>query len=368
MANDPSIYTGFWFNHQFNSVSGTTLTLTATNASYLVAFLALFLGLVAGHLWAIFSFAIFHIRSTPAKRGRQHHQQQVILRNYHAPGAAIWQLLKASWFWRRGRGLRAGIEALPVAILALMFMMAFAAAGVLSARIESKDSEVLIKGSGCGFWSSRTQNGDSIDFSTQAAYRANLAEDVDLASTMASMCQSNSSIASGCVSYAPQKIEWTASTDISCPFDEQICYQNASVRLDSGLLDSTVYLGINALKEDRIFYRSVVECTPLVRDGYVEDWHDMNGTKFMPGTTREEILQTYPDELFLEWFYGASTIDGSSSTTLYSNRESTLTAFGAQLFTLSYVLHHSVSCIADMRQNHAVDLGRPVSQRFLTDT
>jgi hypothetical protein len=73
MANEPSVYTGFWFNHQFSSVNGATLTLTATNASYLVAFLALFLGLVAGHLWAIFSFAIFHIRSTPAKRGGQHH-------------------------------------------------------------------------------------------------------------------------------------------------------------------------------------------------------------------------------------------------------------------------------------------------------
>jgi hypothetical protein len=96
-------------------------------------------------------------------------------------------------------------------------------------------------------------------------------------------------------------------------------------------------MGINALKEDRIFYRSVAECTPLVRDGYVQDWHDMNGTKFTSGTTREEILKTYPGELFLEWFYGADTIDGLNSTILYSDRDSTLTMFGAQPFTLSYV-------------------------------
>jgi hypothetical protein len=183
-----SIHTGLWTNHQYNSIRGATLTLTATNASYLIAFLALFLGLVAGHLWAILSFAVFHIRSTPSKRDGQHHQQQAILRNYHTPGAAIWQLLKASWAWRQRRGIKAVISVLPVAVLAVIVMMSFAAAGVLSARIASTDSEVLIKRSGCGFWGSRTRTESSDDFVAQAAYRANLAEDINSASIMASMC------------------------------------------------------------------------------------------------------------------------------------------------------------------------------------
>jgi hypothetical protein len=330
-----SIHTGLWTNHQYNSIRGATLTLTATNASYLIAFLALFLGLVAGHLWAILSFAVFHIRSTPSKRDGQHHQQQAILRNYHTPGAAIWQLLKASWAWRQRRGIKAVISVLPVAVLAVIVMMSFAAAGVLSARIASTDSEVLIKRSGCGFWGSRTRTESSDDFVVQAAYRANLAEDINSASIMASMCQKNSSSTSGCVSYAPQKVEWTTTTDIPCPFQEKICYQNTTVRLDSGFVDSVAHLGINAPKRDRIFYRSVAECSPLVHEGYVQDWHDMNGTRFRAGKTNEKIVQTYPGELFLEWFYGASIVDGINSTLAYSNRDPTFTAVGTQSFSLS---------------------------------
>jgi hypothetical protein len=330
-----SVHTGLWTNHQYNSVQGATLTLPATNASYLIAFLALFLGVVAGHLWAILSFVVFHIRSTPAKRNGQHHQQQAILRNYHAPGAAIWQLLKASWAWRQRRGLKAIVSVLPVVVLAVVIMMTFAAAGVLSARVASSNSEVLVRGSGCGFWSSRAQTGSPDDFVAQAAYRANLAEDSDLASTMASTCQKNSSITSGCVSYAPKKVQWTTATNIPCPFDAKICYQNTTVRLDSGFVDSLVHLGMNAPKKDRVLYRKVAECTPLVYDGYVQDWHDMNGTIFRAGEVNEEIVQTHPGELFLEWFYGASTVDGINSTLSYSNRDPTFTMFGTQPFSLA---------------------------------
>jgi len=75
------IYTGFWTNNQHNAVKGATLTLTSTNASYLVAFLALFLGVVAGQFWAILSYVAFQAQSTLAPRNGQHHQQQAILRN-----------------------------------------------------------------------------------------------------------------------------------------------------------------------------------------------------------------------------------------------------------------------------------------------
>jgi hypothetical protein len=335
-ANEASVHTGIWFNHQYSSVKGATLTLASTNASYLVAFLALFLGLVAGHLWAIVSFTIFHIRSTTTKRDGQHHQQQVILRNYQAPGAAIWQLLNVSWSCRQRRGLKAGIVALPIVMLALTYMMQFIAAGVISARVQSKDSEVLIKGSGCGFWNPGTQDGPLDDFVAQAAYRANLAQDLASASIMASMCQSNSSISSGCVSYAPRKIEWTTSSQAPCPFDEKICYQNTTVRLDSGLIDSLVHFGINAAQKDRIFYRSVAECSPLVRDGYVQDWHDMNGTRLTtPWTTEKDVIKAQPGELFLELFYGIDTIDDLNSTILYSNRDPTVTVFPTQPFTLT---------------------------------
>jgi hypothetical protein len=328
MANDVSVHTGLWTNHQYNFVQGATLTLTAKNASYLVAFLALYLGIVAGHFWTILSFTVFHIRSTRTRRTGQHHQQQAILRNYHAPGAAIWQLLNSAWSWRQQRGFRGVIQTLPVAAIALINLTAFAAAGILSARVASNHSEVLIRGFGCGFWS-QTESPDH--YVARAAYRANLAEDLDLATTMAAMCQKNSSTVSGCTPYAPQKMAWYTSTNVTCPFHDRICYQNATVRFDSGLIDSMVHLGINAAKKDRVLYRTVAECSPLVRDGYVQDWHNLNGTKFMDG----DVLQAYPDELFLELFYGYDTIDGFNSTIFYSRRESSHTVFSPSRFSIA---------------------------------
>jgi hypothetical protein len=274
MASTATVQTGLWTNYQYNSIEGATLTLTTTNASYLVAFLALFLGIVAGHFWAILSYAVFQIRSTLASRNGQHHQQQSILRNYHAPGVAIWQLLLTSWSWRQRRGLKAFLPALPVVALALISVMAFAAAGILSARVTSKESDVLIKGSACGFWDDRDTAGMPGSPLERVGYKANLVEDFHLGSTIAAACQKNSSIASDCVSYAPKQIEWTTSTNVSCPFQSKICYRNKTVRFDTGLLDTTTYFGINAPKEDRLLLRTVAECSPLVQDGYVSDWHD----------------------------------------------------------------------------------------------
>jgi hypothetical protein len=335
MASTASVQTGLWTNHQYNSVEGATLTLTTTNASYLVAFLALFLGIVASHFWAIISYTVFQIRSTLASRDGQHHQQQAILRNYHAPGAAIWQLFLVSWSWRQRRGLRALLPALPVVVLALISVSAFAAAGILSARVTSKESDVLIKSSQCGFWNEQDSATRSGVFAEQRGWAANLAEDFHLASTMAAACQKNSSIASDCISYAPKRIEWTTSTDISCPFDKKICYQNKTVRFDTGFLDTTVYFGINAPRDDRLSLRHVVECSPLVQEGYVSDWHDMNGTKFAPGNLNGDVLVTRPGEKWLEWYYGPDGQFGLNSTFIYSDLEPSAHMFGSQLFALA---------------------------------
>jgi hypothetical protein len=305
MSNAASVHTGLWTNHQLSSAQGATLTLTTTNAAYLVAFLALFLGFVAGHFWAIVSYAVFQIRSTLAPRNGQHHQQQAILRNYHAPGAAIWQLFQLSWTTRQRRGAVAFASALPVTVLALVSLMAFGAAGVPG------------------------------NYSQRKSFQANVVEDFNLASTMATACQQNSTVASDCISYAPKQLTWTTSTNGSCPFDKKICYQNTTVRFDSGLLDSTEHFGINAVSSDRIQLRAVMTCTPLMREGYVSDWHDMNGTRFAPGQLPGDVMHTAPGELWLEWFYGPTARMDTNSTIIYSDREGTVSMFGTQLYSLA---------------------------------
>lgn len=280
MATGEQVYTGVWSNHNYNGAKATTLTLTTVDSSYLIAFLALFVGLVAGHFWAIMCYMVFQLRSTVTARSGMHHQQQVILRNYHAPGSAAWQLLKGMNFWRRQKGIRITFISVPVILLAGANLALFGAAGIFSSRVTGKDSEVLLRGTSCGFWNNPATSDVNAEISTveaRTAYWANLIEDFATASTIASTCSDISSIASNCISYAPENIRWDTTTNGSCPFDPTICRGNHVVKFDSGLLDSTEHLGINAPKNDRILFRRVVECSPLVHDGYMSGWHSMGG-------------------------------------------------------------------------------------------
>ncbi|KAF2733987.1 hypothetical protein EJ04DRAFT_577289 [Polyplosphaeria fusca] len=341
MASGGHVYTGVWKNHDYDNAKGATLTLTTTNSAYLVAFLALFVGLVAGHFWAIICYTIFQIRSTVAPRSGMHHQQQVVLRNYHVPGSASWQLLKSMYFWRRVKGFRATLPALPTVLLALSNLALFGAAGIFSSRVTNKNSEVLVKGTSCGFWNNPSTSDANDPRSTveaRTAYFANLIEDFATASTMASMCSGNLSITSECISYAPERIHWETLTNISCPFASKMCVDNKAVQFDSGLVDSSTHLGINAPKNDRILFRRVVGCAPLLRDGYLKDWHSMGGAILgSPGQADGNVIPTQEGEEYIEFFYGPNYYVGLNSTFMQSNAAPSYNLWGGQIFTLQGV-------------------------------
>lgn len=219
-------------------------------------------------------------------------------------------------------------------LLAMVSIVAFGAAGILSARITGKESHVLLHSSECGFWPSPSNIATPDDYARLAEFRAKKAEDYNLASTVAAACHKDS-IASNCVSYAPRQIEWTKNTNNLCPFEKQMCYYGNTVRFDSGLLHTAQHFGINALKDDRLIFRAVAECAPLVRDGYVSNWHEMSGTRFAPGSYPGDVLVTRPGELCLEWFHGPNLGSGLNSTLIFSDRESTLTMFGEQMYSLA---------------------------------
>ena len=338
MSQNPSIYTGVWRNWNHNAAKGATLTLKQGDSAYLVAFLALFIGLVAGHFWALICYAVFQIRSTKAPRTGLHHTQQAILRNYHAPGTAVWQLLKSMWFWRKRKGASVALLAVPVLFLAAMSIVLFAAAGILSSQISSKGSEVLVSGSSCGFWNNPATADPNAERSTigpRVAYFANLIEDFGRASTIAAQCSGDSSVASECVSYAPEKINYTTTTNHSCPFQSKMCMHNKVVRFDSGLMDSMNHLGINSLRKDRISFRRVTECAPITREGYMEDWHSMAGAMLMTsGQTSGDVLPTSDGEQHLEFFYGPNHWVGLNSTFIHSDAGPRFTQWGGQMFLL----------------------------------
>jgi hypothetical protein len=80
-------------------------------------------------------------------------------------------------------------------------------------------------------------------------------------------------------------------TEIECPFQQSICANNTAIRLDTGLVDSHLQLGINTKKKDRVSTRWVSDCAPINQIGHRSDWlseSDSNLTKVL-NSLYEEI-------------------------------------------------------------------------------
>lgn len=81
---------------------------------------------------------------------------------------------------------------------------------------------------------------------------------------------SNTSGTLDCGGYIQQRLKPSVYTNLSCPFSESICFQNTTrgLFLDTGYLDSGADFGLNTPGDNRILYRRVAHCFPLVTEGY----------------------------------------------------------------------------------------------------
>jgi hypothetical protein len=78
---DSSIYTGVWVNWSKGAIAGATLTTSASHGKYLLAFLALFVGMVGSHMWGITCFCLHQFMSKNEPRDGLHHQLRLLLRS-----------------------------------------------------------------------------------------------------------------------------------------------------------------------------------------------------------------------------------------------------------------------------------------------
>ena len=78
---------------------------------------------------------------------------QNLLRNAPSPFGASWRQLQLGWFWR-SRVRRGLYRPLPISVLALIHVVAFAAAGIFSSRISRKSVDVLVRSPICGYFNS----------------------------------------------------------------------------------------------------------------------------------------------------------------------------------------------------------------------
>lgn len=157
---------------------------------------------------------------------------------------------------------------LPILLHISIMVAVFAVAGVYSSRISAlAGDEVLVK-------SSVDNNGSHpqvVDdmyylYSPYAASRRiaakNYAQSCYLdTETLPQMCKTYVK------PQLPRRIDRTA----NCPFAPKLCRtQDKNIRIDTGLLDSHVDLGINSPESDRFQVRHVLHCAPLATEGFVE--------------------------------------------------------------------------------------------------
>ncbi|KAI1258953.1 hypothetical protein F5Y18DRAFT_443836 [Xylariaceae sp. FL1019] len=252
MAND-GVYLGVWTNYSKGEVLGATYTTTTQHGTLIIAFTGFLIPFVASRFWKILCIALHSTKSTSEPRHAIHHQHQVILRNSSSPDSGLVSLLQTLWAWRQS-GSRQDVfkSLLPSILYAVICILISVSIG----------NEVLLQGENCGIPASSGIEDASFQ------YMSDMTND---AANYVQQCYSaNSSGILSCDEFVTTTIPTQLTEyNASCPFQESMCRGNGTpIRLDTGYLDSNRHLGLNMPSDQSFTYRLVVECSPLVTDGY----------------------------------------------------------------------------------------------------
>lgn len=295
------VHCGVWTNWNHGPIMGSTLTLPRRDADQLIAFTAFFVALVSARFWRLASQAYHRCYSTRDPRDAFHHQRQAILRNSVSALSDSLQLILLSWKWRGpvSRGIQ---RALPVLMSAILCVAGFATASILSSRISSAfDDEVLISGENCGFIAS-FHKADIWASSLVGPYKA---RQVSNAENYAQQCYSSKSTRMlDCTLFVKDHLSGSVNQEAQCPFKPDICRANFSnLHLDTGFLDSGEHFGFNTVPNERVLFRNVLHCAPLVTEGYTSarNTNYANYTRYHYGSSHIDASSLSPHDLTYEY-------------------------------------------------------------------
>lgn len=266
----PDIYTGVWRYYSVAGLDGNILTLRIQSAGYLISGLAVLLTLAVGSCWTIAAYALHQYRVSQTADPLQL-QLQVLLRNVETPTAAAWHTAKIWWAWR-GTKVRHGRKLLSTALFAGIFAAAIIPVGTIVASIASTREEavlVLATPRTCGY----AQTNFSILSSTDI-FAASYAYTTDKALRGRAYAKAwygeAGALQRGPPSNFPIPRLPYDTYAVPCPLGESRCRYDVSdtdsadmaIALDTGLLDTGAYLGINGPREHMIQFRKKTTCAP----------------------------------------------------------------------------------------------------------
>jgi hypothetical protein len=252
-----------------NGILGATITLPPKHGDLLIAFCALFVHWTGLHVWNILAFILHQLWSSGKGLDAFHHQRQLILRNAFGDTNALFKSFQLA-FLSRKKVKSPFRRSLPLVALAVVHILAFAAAGVFSSRIASINSEVLLRPFNCGEYFDPEALDNQTDWDQASAYSRVINGQQKEAVEYAKTCYLGSSISSSSLCSVPiaEKLSSISLDAPACPFSPEICALGPALKLDSGYIDSTFDLGLNAMPQDRVWFRTVTEWIPFSADNY----------------------------------------------------------------------------------------------------
>ena len=312
-ASEAYTYTGPWINWSRGPITGATITLTQRQAGLLIAFLGIFVTFTGACTWRILSYILHQSRAKQGSRNAFYHQQQLVLRNSSTSGAAVWEMTRILWAWRK-LASRSFVRSLPFVLLAFCNMTLFTVAGIFSSEVtKAAGNETLLMSPGCGY----QLTGDNLSTITDV-YAAD-GNGTLAASTYATACYGDSFTSFQCNQFVKPRLEWTTKRNVSCPFQADLCAEGptSAFEMDSGMLDTRDDLGINTPDADRLQYRKVTSCSVL------------NGTAY--AKMRNLTLDSGENRTLVDYYFGGN---GSAEDFLFTyNVED---AVGSSGYSLTY--------------------------------
>ena len=219
------------------------------------------------------------------------------------------------WYWRKA-ATRPWLRTLPFILLAIAHVTVFGVAGLFSSQvIKAAGNEALLRSDRCGTFNESDTNIYDADDRTRV-----LSTDTNMtltASNYAQECYLAASSGGVCDSYIQRLLPMEPDYNASCPFGYGLCAwgSEGAFEMDSGYIDTHEMLGINARKRDRVHFRKVTTCSPLLTGDYEEETN-----------ITDRMSPTFGDTLS-QFFFGP-IINSTDNATFSYNEHSVIDGFG----------------------------------------